>query len=100
MKSSQIVIWPIMHKILYKKFSNSLWGIKRQTRCDSQSEPKQENSLLDAPFYNRAAVSTTIKGRKTTGVFEALDLRRFRNPLLMFMLAVRVPRRKIWKHKV
>ena len=83
-----------------QKFSNSLWGIKRQTRCDSQSEPKQENSLLDAPFYNRAAVSTTIKGRKTTGVFEALDLRRFRNPLLMFMLAVRVPRRKIWKNKV
>jgi len=83
-----------------QKFSNSLWGIKRQTRCDSQSEPKQENSLLDAPFYNRAAVSTTIKGRKTTGVFEALDLRRFRNPLLMFMLAVRVPRRKIWKRKV
>ena len=81
------------------KFSSSLWGIKRQTRCDSQSEPKQEKSLLDAPFYNRAAVSTTIKGKKTIGVFEALDLRRFRNPLLMFMLAVRVPRRKIWKHK-
>ena len=82
-----------------QKFSSSLWGIKRQTRCDSQSEPKQEKSLLDAPFYNRAAVSTTIKGKKTIGVFEALDLRRFRNPLLMFMLAVRVPRRKIWKHK-
>ena len=82
-----------------ESFSSSLWGIKRQTRCDSQSEPKQEKSFLDAPFYNRAAVSTTIKGKKTIGVFEALDLRRFRNPLLMFMLAVRVPRRKIWKHK-
>ena len=79
------------------KFSRSLWGIKRQTRCDNQDKPKQEKSLLDAPFYSRATVSTRIKGIKTVGVFEALDLRRFRNPLLMFMLAVRVPRRKLWK---
>jgi hypothetical protein len=48
----------------------------------------------------RATVSTSIKGKKTIGVFEALDLRRFRNPLLMFMLAVRVPRRKLWKNKL
>ena len=80
-------------------FSNSLWGIKRKTRCDKYAKPKQEKSLLDAPFYSRATVSTRIKGIKTIGVFEALDLRRFRNPLLMFMLAVRVPRRKFWKHK-
>ena len=80
-------------------FSNSLWGIKRKTRCDKHSKPKQEKSLLDAPFYSRATVSTRIKGEKTVGVFEALDLRRFRNPLLMFMLAVRVPRRKLWKNK-
>ena len=82
------------------KFSSSLWGIKRQTRCDNQSKPRQEKSLLDAPFYSRATVSTSIKGKKTIGVFEALDLRRFRNPLLMFMLAVRVPRRKLWKNKL
>ena len=81
------------------KFSKSLWGIKRQTRCDSRSKPKQVKSLLDAPFYSRATVSTSIKGKSTIGVFEALDLKRFRNPLLMFMLAVRVPRRKLWSHK-
>ena len=26
-------------------FSNSLWGIKRKTRCDKHSKPKQEKSL-------------------------------------------------------
>ena len=82
-----------------KRFSRSLWGIRRETRCDKEYKPRQEKSLLDAPFYSRATVSTRIKGIKTIGVFEALDLRRFRNPLLMFMLAVRVPRRKFWKHK-
>ena len=79
----------IDHAPKNSKFSSSLWGIKRQTRCDRHSEPRQEKSLLDAPFYSRATVSTSIKGAKTIGVFEALDLRRFRNPLLMFMLAVR-----------
>ena len=58
---------------------------------------RNKKKPLDAPFYSRATVSTSIKGEKTVGVFEALDLRRFRNPLLMFMLAVRVPRRNYGK---
>ena len=52
--------------------------------------------MLDAPFYSRAAVETTLDGAKTTGVFEALDLHRFRNPIILAMLAVRVPRRRRW----
>jgi carotenoid 1,2-hydratase len=53
--------------------------------------------MLDAPFYTRAAVRTRIDGEETTGVHEALDLRRFRSPLLKPMLAVRVPRRARWR---
>ena len=55
--------------------------------------------MLDAPFYSRAAVETTIDGAKTPGVFEALDLHRFRNPIILAMLSVRVPRRKRWAFK-
>ena len=52
--------------------------------------------MLDAPFYSRSAVRTKLDGEETTGVHEALDLRRFRSPLLKPILAVRVPRRKGW----
>jgi len=52
---------------------------------------------LDAPFYSRAAVKTKIDGEETIGVHEALDLKRFRSPLLKPMLAVRVPRRENWR---
>ena len=82
-----------------KKFKRSLWSVKRSTRCDESSKPRQIKNMLDAPFYSRAAVETTIDGAKTTGVFEALDLHRFRNPIILAMLAVRVPRRNRWAFK-
>ena len=37
-----------------------------------------------------------LNGEEVTGVHEALDLTRFRSPLLKPMLAVRVPRRRHW----
>jgi carotenoid 1,2-hydratase len=52
--------------------------------------------MLDAPFYSRSAVETQLDGERTVGVHEALDLTRFRSPLLKPMLAVRVPRRRHW----
>lgn len=81
------------------KFSRSGWLVKRETRCDAGAKPKQIQSLLDAPFYSRAEVETTLQGHKSRGVFEALDLTRFRNPLILAMLAVRVPRRASWPAK-
>jgi carotenoid 1,2-hydratase len=53
--------------------------------------------MLDAPFYSRSVVRTRIGRVETEGVHEALDLRRFRSPWLMPMLAVRVPRRASWR---
>ena len=58
---------------------------------------EQAMAMLDAPFYNRSAIKTKINGEETVGVYEALDLDRFRGPWLMPMLAVRVPRRKRWR---
>ncbi len=77
-------------------FRRSLWQVRRETRADAGFRPRQMLPMLDAPFYSRSLVQTQIDGEITTGVHEALDLTRFRNPLLKPMLAVRVPRRANW----
>ncbi|MEL6466501.1 MAG: carotenoid 1,2-hydratase [Pseudomonadota bacterium] len=74
----------------------SLWAVKRETRGDAGAKARQVQNMLDAPFYSRSAVETTLGGERTTGVHEALDLTRFRSPLLKPILAVRVPRRSKW----
>lgn len=77
-------------------FKRSLWALRRETRADAGVTPQQELAMLDAPFYTRAAVRTSIDGESSVGVHEALDLRRYAQPLLKPMLAVRVPRRARW----
>ncbi|MFL4472258.1 carotenoid 1,2-hydratase [Tateyamaria armeniaca] len=84
---------PLPPKVPLKR---SLWAVKRETRGDAGTEAKQMQNMLDAPFYSRSAVQTTLNGQETTGVHEALDLTRFRSPLIKPMLAVRVPRRRKW----
>lgn len=77
-------------------FARSKWQVSRNTRADAGTQPRQVMAMLDAPFYSRSVVETSIDGEVSQGVHEALDLRRFRNPLLKLMLATRVPRRKSW----
>ncbi|MEO1778837.1 MAG: carotenoid 1,2-hydratase [Pseudomonadota bacterium] len=79
------------------RLPRSLWAVKRETRGDVGAKARQSLAMLDAPFYTRSAVETVIDGERTTGVHEALDLVRFRSPLLKPMLAVRVPRRPKWR---
>ena len=79
-----------------QRVSRTLWAVRRETRSDEGSNPRQVKAMLDAPFYSRSVVETTIHGEKSTGVHEALDLNRFASPLIKPMLAVRVPRRKNW----
>lgn len=78
------------------RFKRSAWMVRRETRADPGTTPKQVQFMLEAPFYSRAGVETTINGERSRGVHEALDLDRFRGPWLMPMLAVRVPRRPNW----
>lgn len=70
----------------------SLWGVRRETRGDGGARARQTRAMLDAPFYTRAAVETTLEGRRVEGVHEALDLRRYRQAWLAPMIAMRVPR--------
>ncbi|MFN4158572.1 MAG: carotenoid 1,2-hydratase [Gemmobacter sp.] len=79
------------------RMARTLWGIRRTTRADPGTRPRQAMAMLEAPFYSRALVHTVLDGETTTGVHEVLDLRRFRGPWLMPMLAVRVPRRAEWR---
>ena len=79
------------------RMKRSLWAVYRETRADLGYEPHQVRPMLDAPFYNRAAVRTCLDGEEVTGVHESLDLTRFRSPLIKPMLAVRVPRRARWQ---
>lgn len=72
------------------------WGIARDTRCDEGAVPRQSMALLDAPFYSRSLVQTQLNGETVTGVHEALDLGRYRSPIVKAMLAMRVPRRASW----
>ena len=77
-------------------FRRSLWAVHRETRADPGTTPRQALSMLDAPFYSRSLVTTRLQGEVTTGVHEALDLTRFRQPWLKPMIALRVPRRRGW----
>jgi carotenoid 1,2-hydratase len=77
-------------------FRRSLWAVRRDTRADPGTRPRQVMAMLEAPFYSRSLVETRIHGERSVGVHEALDLDRFASPLLKPMLALRVPRRAGW----
>jgi carotenoid 1,2-hydratase len=77
-------------------FKRTLWALRRETRADAGTVPRQIKPMLDAPFYSRSVVETVVNGETVQGVHEALDLDRYKQPLLKPMLAVRVPRRKGW----
>ena len=83
-----------------QRVRRSLWAVKRETRGDADCKPRQVMNMLDAPFYSRSMMRTTLDGEDCVGVHEALDLVRFRSPFLKPMLAVRVPRRPGWKFRV
>ncbi|SFO95729.1 hydroxyneurosporene synthase [Tranquillimonas alkanivorans] len=75
----------------------TLWRVRRATRADAGYAPRQVCNMLDSPFYSRASVRTRIDGEETVGMHEALDLDRFRSPLIKPMVAMRVPRRGRWR---
>ncbi len=78
------------------RLARSRWALRRETRGDPGTEAVQVKPMLDAPFYCRSAVRTTVAGETAVGVHEALDLDRFASPWLKPMLALKVPRRRRW----
>ena len=69
------------------------WGLKRAVGSDSGVYPRQVMPMLEGPFYNRCLVQTEVDGERLTGVHETLDLRRYKLPVVKWMLATRIPRK-------
>ena len=73
--------------------------VKRPVPNWSALLPEPEPSPLarwKTPYNWATPLRTRLNGEDTLGIYEALDLNRFRGPWLMPMLAVRVPRRARW----
>ncbi len=73
--------------------ARSAWGISRITRADRGARPKVTRTWIDAPFYARSALDTTLFGERICAVHESLSLNRFRAPVVQMMLPFRMPRR-------
>ena len=77
--------------------ARTLWALRRETRADPGCVPRQVKPMLDAPFYARSLVETSLNGERVQGVHEALDLDRYASAWVKPMLAFRVPRRRGWR---
>ena len=69
----------------------TLWRLPRATRSDDGAAAVLRR-FEDAPFYSRSLLSARICGEPVQPVHEALDLDRFRHPLVRLMLPFRMPR--------
>jgi len=68
----------------------SRWRVARSTRADAHASPRVIRSLVDAPFYARSLVDTTIAGEHTVAVHETVDLDRFTRRSTQWMLPFRI----------
>ncbi len=66
----------------------SRWRIGRATRAEAGATVTR--SLVDAPFYARSVLRTTLFGQSVEAVHESVDLDRFRALSTQAMLAFRV----------
>ena len=73
------------------RLPSSGWRIARASRGE-QGQAAIVKTLEDTPFYARSLLATRLFGEATLGVHESLDLDRFRQPLVQWMLPFRMPR--------
>lgn len=85
---------PIEAPPLSRLPSGRIWRTGRAVRADAGTAPRVAETLEDTPFYARSVVETTVAGRRLTAMHESLDLDRFVNPVVQWMLPFRMPRRR------
>ncbi|MDJ0654145.1 MAG: hypothetical protein QNJ40_08335 [Xanthomonadales bacterium] len=69
------------------------WRIARPTHSDN-GQARLLRTLVDAPFYSRSEVGLELDGEAVTAVHESIELNRFANPLVQYLLLpFRTPRR-------
>lgn len=71
---------------------SSRWLVQRRTRADEHVAPRVVQTLLDAPFYARSVIASSLRGEPVVSMHESLSLDRFRAPLVQAMLPFRMPR--------
>ncbi|MEL7230455.1 MAG: carotenoid 1,2-hydratase, partial [Pseudomonadota bacterium] len=69
-----------------------IWRMARTTRTKA-ANPRAMATLEDTPFYSRSHVQTAFNGHACMAVHESLNLRKFSNPAVRFLLPFRMPRR-------
>ena len=69
----------------------SKWRIDRRTRSEI-GLAKVQRTWEDTPFYSRSELTSQLYGEQVVAVQESLDMRRFSNQLVQFMLPYRMPR--------
>lgn len=69
----------------------SRWRIGRRTRSEI-GLAKVHRTWEDTPFYSRSELTSQLYGEQVVAIQESLDMRRFSNPLVQFMLPYRMPR--------
>lgn len=70
----------------------SRWGVTRTTRTDAGGHATVQRTLEDTPFYARSVLTKRLYGEDVHAVHEALDLRRFREDWVRFLLPFRMRR--------
>ena len=66
------------------------WGVSRETRSDPGCSPRVVRTLVDSPFYNRSVIETTLMGQRVKSIHESVNLDRFRQRWVRFLLPWRI----------
>lgn len=72
------------------ELSTSRWRLPRTTRVDPGTRATVVRTLVDAPFYSRALLDTTLGGRRGLAMHEVVDLERFTRRSTQWMLPFRM----------
>jgi carotenoid 1,2-hydratase len=68
------------------------WRIRRATPTDPGTRASIVRTLIDAPFYARSLIRSSVLGREAMSVHESLCLDRFSSRIVQAMLPFRMPR--------
>jgi len=69
-----------------------VWRMRRDARVPAGDTVKIQRTYEDTPFYSRSLLQYQGQGRNCWAMHESLDLDRFRQPWVQFLLPFRMPR--------
>ncbi len=76
----------------HQRLGRSVWGVERRTRADHGASARVRDTLEDSPFYARSVLDTRLGGHRVAAVHETLDLARFSQSWVQFLLPFKTRR--------